>query len=136
MKRSSRRYGEDVPFTPGRPIAEAKAELFKGMAHPARVRVLEMLADRDMTIGELATATGLELSHLSQQVTILRRAGLVHSKRVKSTVICTLSDPQIARLLAVARELLTNHLRTTQELLKALDTADDAVTAFAAEQGR
>jgi DNA-binding transcriptional ArsR family regulator len=124
-----------VPFTPGRPITEAKADLFKAMAHPARVRVLEVLADRDMTIGELATATGLELSHLSQQVAILRRAGLVDSKRVKSTVICTLSDPQIARLLAVARELLTNHLRTTQELLNALTSADDAVTAFAAEPG-
>ena len=85
---------------PGRPVAEAKAELFKALAHPARVRVLELLAEREHTVGELAEATGLELSHLSQQVTVLRRAGVVDSRRVRSSVICSLRDPQTAELLA------------------------------------
>src|ERR1700712_1675463 len=95
-----------MPFTAGRPITEAKAELFKALAHPARVRVLELLAEREHTIGELAEEAGLEVSHLSQQVTILRRAGIVDSRRVKSTVICSLRDPLTAELLAVARQLL------------------------------
>jgi DNA-binding transcriptional ArsR family regulator len=82
-----------MPFTPDRPVAEAKADLFKSLAHPARVRVLELLAERDHTIGELADETGLELSHLSQQVTVLRRAGVVDSRRVKSNVICSLPRP-------------------------------------------
>ena len=117
-----------MPFTPGRPVAEAKAELFKALAHPARVRVLELLAEREHTVGELAEATGLELSHLSQQVTVLRRAGVVDSRRVRSSVICSLRDPQTAELLAVARRLLTAVLREDQALLAALDRADDAVT--------
>ena len=116
-----------MPFTPGRPLAEAKAELFKALGHPARVRVLELLAEREHTIGELAEATGLELSHLSQQVTVLRRAGVVDSRRVKNSVVCALSDPQTAELLAVARRLLTQQLRHETSLLAALDTADDAV---------
>ena len=49
-----------MPFTAGRPIAEAKAELFKALAHPARVRVLELLAEGEHTMGELAEQTGLE----------------------------------------------------------------------------
>ena len=58
-----------MPFTLGRPVTEAKADLFKALAHPARVRVLELLAEREHTIGELAELSGMELSHLSQQVT-------------------------------------------------------------------
>jgi DNA-binding transcriptional ArsR family regulator len=120
-----------VPFTPGRPLAEAKSDLFKALAHPARVRVLELLAERDHTVGELAEETGLELSHLSQQVSVLRRAGVVASRRVKNSVICSLRDPQTAELLAVARQLLTRNLRQGQELLAALDDADDAVALAA-----
>ena len=116
-----------MPFTPGRPLAEAKADLFKALAHPARIRVLELLADRERTVGELAEGTGLELSHLSQQVTVLRRAGIVDSRRVGNNVICSLSDPQTAELLAVARRMLTANLRQGQALLEALDGAEDAV---------
>ncbi len=116
-----------MPFTPGRPVTEAKADLFKALAHPGRVRVLELLAEGECTIGELAAGTEMELSHLSQQVTVLRRAGVVDSRRVKNTVVCSLRDPQTAELLAVARRMLTRTLRDDQELLAALDQADDAV---------
>lgn len=116
-----------MPFTPGRPLSEAKADLFKALAHPARVRVLELLAEREHTIGELAELTGLELSHLSQQVTVLRKAGVVDSRRVGNHVHCALRDPETAELLAVARRLIGNHLRSHQELLTALADADDAV---------
>ena len=117
-----------MPFTAGRPVTDAKAELFKALAHPARVLVLELLAEGDHSIGQLAEQSGLELSHLSQHVTVLRRAGIVDSRRVKNTVICTLRDPLTAELLAVARQLLSRNLRQGQALLAALDDADDAVS--------
>jgi ArsR family transcriptional regulator len=129
-----------VPFTPGRPIAEAKADLFKAMAHPARVRVLEVLALRSCSIGELASETGLELSHLSQQVSVLRRAGLVESRRVKSSVICSLRDRRTVELLRVARQLISANLRDDQRLLEALDNDEDAIArspnASARRRGR
>ena len=112
-----------MPFTAGKPVAEAKAELFKALAHPARIRVLELLVDREHTIGELSEQTGLELSHLSQQVSVLRRAGVVDSRRVKSSVICSLRDPKTADLMLVARSLLSNNLRLEQGLLAELDGA-------------
>lgn len=102
-------------------------DLFKALAHPARIRVLELLAEGDQTVGALADATGLELSHLSQQVSVLRRAGIVDSRRSGNNVICSLCDPQTAELLGVARRMLTVHLRQGQALLRALDGADDAV---------
>jgi len=123
-----------MPFTPGRPVTEAQAELFKALAHPARVRVLELLADGDRTMGELAEQTGWEPFHLSQHVTLLRRADLVDSRRVRTTVLCTLRDPQTAELLAVARRLLSSNLRQGQVLLAALDGADDAVALAGADR--
>jgi DNA-binding transcriptional ArsR family regulator len=122
-----------MPLATGRPITEAKADLFKALGHPARVRVLELLAEGERSMGELAEEAGLELSHLSQHVTVLRRAGIVDSRRVKSSVICSLRDPQTAELLAVARRLLTKNLRQGQELLAAFEDADDAVS-LAGEQ--
>ena len=118
------------------PLNEIKADLFKALAHPARVRVLELLAEGEHTIGELAEATGLELSHLSQQVSVLRRAGVVDSRRVRSNVVCALRDPQTAELLAVARRLLRRSLRDGQALLAALDDADDAVSLAGTPQPR
>ncbi len=117
-----------MPFSDGKPVAEAKAELFKALGHPARVRVLELLAERDHTMGELAELSGLELSHLSQQVAVLRRAGVVDSRRVRSTVVCSLRDPQTAELLAVARSLISRNLKQSQALLAALDGAEGAAS--------
>jgi len=117
-----------MPFTAGRPVTEAKADLFKALGHPMRVRVLELLAEGERTMGELAAESGTELSHLSQHVSVLRRAGVVDSQRVRTTVLCTLRDPQTAELLAVARRLISTNLRHGQALLAALDDADDAVS--------
>lgn len=113
---------------PDKTVTEAKAELFKALAHPARVRVLELLAEQELSMGELAQRIGLEPSHLSQHVSVLRRAGVVDSRRVKTTVLCALRDPQTAELLAVARRLISGNLRQSQTLLAALDDADDAVS--------
>lgn len=120
-----------MPFTAGRPLTEAKAELFKAMAHPVRVRVLELLAEGEHTMGELAEASGFELSHLSQHVSTLRRAGVVDSRRVRTTVVCSLRDPQTAELLAVARRVIGANLRHGQAVQDALDAADDAVSGLA-----
>ena len=117
-----------MPFTAGRPVTEAKAELFKALGHPVRVRVLELLVEGERSMGELAAASGIELSHLSQHVGVLRRAGVVDSRRVRTTVLCTLRDPATAELLAVARRLISANLRSGQALLAALDDADDAVS--------
>ena len=60
-----------------RPISEVKAELFRALANPARIRVLEVLSDGEFSVGEIQSQIGIESSHLSQQLGVLRRAGLV-----------------------------------------------------------
>lgn len=55
------------------PIFQVKAELFRSLAHPARVRALEVLVEGERSVGELAGEVGIEASHLSQQLAVLRR---------------------------------------------------------------
>src|SRR4051794_20963522 len=100
--------GTVVVFGVGeRPLYEIKANLFKGLAHPYRIRVLEILAGADeVSVAEMIVATGLEASHLSQHLSVLRRYGLVASERRASVVYYRLAFPQVASLLVVARELL------------------------------
>lgn len=60
-----------------RPLYQAKAELFKTLGHPARIRVLELLSEREFAVGEMLPEVGVEATSLSQQLAVLRRAGLV-----------------------------------------------------------
>ena len=70
-----------------RPIYRVKAEFFKTMGHPARIRILELLRDGERPVSELIPEVGIEPSHLSQQLAILRRANLVRSRKEGSSVL-------------------------------------------------
>ena len=101
-----------------RPVYEVKANLFKGLAHPVRVRVLEVLASADtVSVADLLADTGLEASHLSQHLSVLRRHNLVVAERRASQVFYRLAYPQVAQLLNVSRSLLVEILEHTRQQL-------------------
>ena len=106
-----------------RPLSDIKADLFKALGHSGRVRILEVLRDGDRTVAELIPAVSLEPSHLSQQLAVLRRAGVVTAIRSGSSVTYSISDPAIVELLAAARSFLINSLSVSQELLADLQQA-------------
>lgn len=91
-------------------LSEVMAELFKSLAHSVRVRVLELLAAAEGTVpvSDLLASTGMEASHLSQHLSVLRRRHLVRSTRRGSQVFYELPSPHVPDLLAAARELLLN----------------------------
>ncbi|HEU4425637.1 MAG TPA: metalloregulator ArsR/SmtB family transcription factor [Pilimelia sp.] len=100
-----------------KPLYQAKAEFFKTLSHPARIRVLELLSEREHAVAELLPKVGIEAAHLSQQLAVLRRMNLVVSRRDGQTVYYALVSPQVAELLAVARRILTEVLTSQVELL-------------------
>jgi DNA-binding transcriptional ArsR family regulator len=106
-----------------RPLYQAKAEFFKTLGHPARIRVLELLSQGEYAVGELLPKVGVEATNLSQHLAVLRRAGLVTFRKEGSTVYYSLTSPQIAELLAVARRILTEVLAGQVELLADLQAA-------------
>lgn len=106
--------------TTSRPLSEVKADLFKALAHPARIRVLEVLVEGERSVGELQPLVGIESSHLSQQLAVLRRAGLVVTRKEGSSVHYAIRDPLVGDLLAVAKRLLVTTLSDTRDLLAGL----------------
>ena len=107
-----------------RPIYQVKAELFKTLGHPARIRVLEVLSGGERAVHELIPEVGIEASHLSQQLSVLRRANLVRTRKAGSNVYYSASDERIFELLAVAKALLTSTLTETKDLLEELEGLD------------
>lgn len=105
------------------PLYQLKAEFFKTLGHPVRIRVLELLSERDHAVAEMLPEVGIEPAHLSQHLAVLRRAGLVVSRKEGSTVVYSLTSPRVAELLAVARQILTGVLSGQAELLEDLRTA-------------
>jgi ArsR family transcriptional regulator len=117
-----------------RPLYQLKAEFFKTLGHPARIRVLELLSAREHAVSEMLPEVGIEPANLSQQLAVLRRAGLVTARKEGSTVVYTLTSPQVAELLTVARAILTGVLSGQVELLDDLRTP--VVPVAAGRRGR
>jgi DNA-binding transcriptional ArsR family regulator len=108
------------------PLYKLKAEFFKTLGHPARIRVLELLSERERSVGELLPEIGIESSNLSQQLGVLRRAGVVDARKDGNTVIYSIASPDIAELLTVARKVLTSVLSDRVAVLKDLRAAGTA----------
>jgi DNA-binding transcriptional ArsR family regulator len=100
-----------------RPLYQAKADFFKTLGHPARIRVLELLSEREHAVAELLPEVGVEATSLSQQLAVLRKAGLVVARKDGSSVYYSLTSPRVAELLTVARRILTEVLSGQVELL-------------------
>lgn len=100
----------------GIPLHQAKAELFKTLGHPARIRILELLDDRDHAVHELLERIDIESSNLSQQLAVLRRASLVQSRREQGSVIYSIAVPEVRDLLLAARTILRGLIANHEEL--------------------
>jgi DNA-binding transcriptional ArsR family regulator len=106
------------------PLYQAKAEFFRMLGHPVRIRVLELLQDGPKPVRELLADIGIERSSLSQQLAVLRRSGIVTAVREADTVVYSLAGPDVAELLRAARRILTELLVGQQDLLADLREAE------------
>ncbi|WP_395293753.1 ArsR/SmtB family transcription factor [Kitasatospora hibisci] len=102
------------------PLYQAKAEFFRTLGHPVRIRVLELLQDGPLPVRELLAAIEVEPSNLSQQLAVLRRTQLVTATREGNTVVYALSTPDVAELLRAARRILTKMIDEQGTLLAEL----------------
>lgn len=103
------------------PLHEAKAELFRILGHPVRIRVLELLSVREHAVHELLAEIGIEASALSQQLAVLRRAGVVRQRRVGGEVLYAVQTETVPALLAAARATLSDVLAGQVQLHAELD---------------
>ncbi len=78
-----------------RALRECKAAFFKALSHPVRIQVLDALRDREHGVGELADLAGVEISHVSQQLAVLRAKGIVSTRKEGNSVFYSVKDPAL-----------------------------------------
>lgn len=91
-------------------VQQFKADFFKALGHPLRIRILELLSEGDKNVNELQTLIGSEGSAVSQQLAVLRNKNIVTGTKYGNKVTYSLRDPMIIELLSVAKQIFNNHL--------------------------
>jgi len=106
---------------PSRELQTLKAEFFRALAHPVRIRLLEVLSSAgEQNVQSLQARLGIDQPIVSQQLARLRASGIVVSRKEATTVSYALADPMIADLLRIAKEILNRRLVGARALLREL----------------
>lgn len=98
-------------------LQEFKAELFKALGHPVRLRILELLESGEKTVSELQAMLEIDASSVSQQLSLLRARQLVDARKHGTNVFYTIRDPLIFELLAIARQIFKHQLAQMNSVL-------------------
>jgi len=103
------------------PLRHFKAEFFKALSHPARIKILELLRPGELSVTELQDRLGIESSSVSQHLSVLRHKNIVESRKAGTTVYYRVRDPEVFELLDIARRIFNNQLIDTRSTLEQLD---------------
>lgn len=101
-------------------LVRFKAEFFKALANPIRIRILDELRGEELTVSEIKERLDLELPNISQQLAVLRSKNLVVARKQGNNIYYSCGDATVFKLLDVAKEIFNNHLIDVQETLKQL----------------
>ena len=105
-----------------------KAELFKALGHPVRIRILELLRNGERTVSELQGELAIDASSVSQQLAVLRARQLVTGRKEGTSVHYSVADPQVFELLEIARSIFDRHLTALQAMAEESATEEAPAT--------
>jgi len=100
------------------PLRNFKAEFYKALSHPARIKILELLRSGELSVSELQEQIGIEPSSVSQSLSVLRHKKIVDFHKVGTTAYYFVSDPTVFELLDAARRIFNNQLEETRSTLE------------------
>ncbi|MGE0029410.1 MAG: ArsR/SmtB family transcription factor [Thermoleophilia bacterium] len=104
--------------TDGRaPIDVARADFLRVLGHPVRVRIVELLRDGERSVGELQAHLNLDSSGTSQHLGVLRRQGVLETRKEGTSVYYRVRDPRTFQLIDSARQIVSSSLEAAQAVL-------------------
>jgi DNA-binding transcriptional ArsR family regulator len=104
----------------GEKLVNFKAEFFKALANPIRIRILDELRSEELTVSEIRDRLAVELPNVSQQLAVLKGKKLVIARKQGNNIYYSCIDPTVFKLLDVAKQIFNNHLVDIQETLSHL----------------
>ena len=120
MSRRASSEGDADRAVQHRAVYQTKADFFRVLGHPVRVRILELLKDGERTVGDLQSELQMDSSGTSQHIGALRKHGILDGRREGTSVYYSVRDPRIFQLLEVSRQILTSSLTESQAVLDEL----------------
>ena len=98
-------------------LSELKAELFKALAHPMRIQILDALRDKERNVNELKDLLNIEAANVSQQLAILRTKKMVKTRKEGNNVYYSVQDDALFSLLDSAKTIFQNQLSGMKHFL-------------------
>ena len=99
----------------GNKLYELHAQMCQIFTSPKRLEILNLLRDKELSVGELAKRTSLRQANLSQHLGILREKGIVKTRREGVTIYYSLSNPKILKAFDIIREMLLEKLAQAEK---------------------
>ena len=99
-------------------VTNMKADFFKALAHPSRIRILERIAEQEVCVCELVDELGLEQSNLSQHLAVLRKQHIVTCTKVGLKTNYRIKHPEVLEILQKVQAVLTSQLMESEALMR------------------
>jgi len=99
-------------------IYEIQAEFCKGLAHPKRILIINLLKNGELSVSELVRMTGIPQANLSQHLGFLRQQGVLTARRSGMNTYYSIADKRIIQACELVREIINERIRKAQSLLK------------------
>jgi ArsR family transcriptional regulator len=97
-------------------VYEMQVRICKAFANPARLRVLDLLANRERAVSDLQRQLGISKANLSQHLAVLKAAGVVATRRDGKQIYCSLAIPEVKQACQLIRGVLRAQLRNGRKL--------------------
>lgn len=92
-------------------VHASRADIFKALAHPARLKIIQLLQNGERCVCEIVPEMGMEQPNVSRHLAILKKEGILSSRKDGLKVIYWVRDPRVFQLLELSREILLEYWR-------------------------
>jgi DNA-binding transcriptional ArsR family regulator len=102
-------------------LRKFKAEIFKVLAHPTRIHIVETLRAGEFSVGAILERVKVEPANLSQHLSVLRHSHLVVTRKHGNQVLYSLRDPLLIEVLEAMRQYFQKYFEDSIEMLKQIE---------------
>ena len=102
-------------------LRKFKAGIFKILAHPTRIHVIETLRENELSVGAILERVRVEPANLSQHLSVLRQGHLVVTRKEGNQVLYSLRDPLLTEVLEAMRQYFQRHFEDSIEMLQQME---------------
>jgi rhodanese-related sulfurtransferase/DNA-binding transcriptional ArsR family regulator len=115
-------------------LYEQFARIAKGVAHPKRIEILELLAQAERGVNALAEATDMGMTATSSHLQVLRQSRLVETRRMGTRVLYRLADDEVARFVLALRDVARARLTEVEAVARDSFAARDELDPVSREE--